>query len=156
MVNRQLSQHCSCPCGASTFDVHTKPLTRFFCHCLICQSLYQKPFADFTVMLSSNVSLHDTSQIKFDRYRRPPALRRGVCITCKHPVIGYLRLAPFIQLAFVASSHYPDHSSLPPPQAHIFYHRRTADINDDLPKHQGYFRSELAVCTGIASRAWRG
>jgi hypothetical protein len=156
MINQQLNQSsaCSCPCGVSTFEVYTKPLARFYCHCLICQKLYQKPFADFTVMLSNNVTVHNESKIKFDRYRLPPALRRGICISCKQPVIGFLRIAPYVQLAFVASSRYPKCSLLPAPQAHIFYHRRTADINDDLPKYEGYLRSELAVCTGIASGAW--
>jgi len=107
-------------------------------------------------MLSSNVSLHDASKIKFDRFRRPPALRRGICITCKQPAIGFLRLAPFIQLAFVASSHYPDASLLPPPQAHIFYHRRETDIHDELPKHMGYLKSEWAVVTKMTAAITAG
>jgi hypothetical protein len=149
MSNQQFQQRCSCPCGASSFDVKTKPLARFHCHCLICQKLYQKPSADFNVMLSHKVTLNDSSNIAFDRYRLPPALRRGTCKKCKHPVIGFLRLAPFIELAFVASSNYHDASELPAPQAHIFYHRRSADINDNLPKHEGYLKSEWAVTAGI-------
>ena len=149
MNNQQIKQSWSCPCGAATFDVHTKPLARFHCHCLICQKLYQKPSADFNVMFSNKVTLHDPNKIKFNRYRLPPALRRGVCKKCNHPVIGFLSLAPFVELAFVASSHFQDTSLLPSPQAHIFYHRRSADINDELPKHEGYLKSEWAVIAGL-------
>src|SRR5437899_12350723 len=56
-----------------------------------------------------------------------------------------LRLAPFVQLAFVPSKLFPDQGALPPPALHLFYHRRLGDIADDLPKVSGYWASELAV-----------
>lgn len=156
MTSKLSQKHtCSCPCGATKFDILDTPITRFYCHCLICQTLYKQPFADFTVISSSKVNLHNTSTIEFGRYRRPPALRRGICKTCQQPAIGFLRLAPFIELAFIASNRYPKNIQLPDAQAHIFYHRRTTSIEDNLPKHAGYLKSEWAVCAGILSSVLR-
>jgi hypothetical protein len=56
-----------------------------------------------------------------------------------------LRLAPFVQLAFVPSRNFTDRTALPAPSTHIFYHRRISDVNDALPKISGYWPSECAV-----------
>jgi hypothetical protein len=71
-------------------------------------------------------------------------------------VVGFLRLAPFVQLAFVPSRNVPDQAALPMPGAHIFYHRRIADANDLLPKISGYWRSELAVTRMVFASTFRG
>ena len=94
---------------------------------------------------AGSITLRVGHQIEFKRYRPPPAARRGHCRSCSAPVVEFLRLAPFVQLAFVPSKLFPDQGALPPPALHIFYHRRLGDIADDLPKVSGYWASELAV-----------
>jgi hypothetical protein len=37
----------------------------------------------------------------------------------------------------------PD-AKLPSPVAHLFYDKRISDIEDPYPKHEGYFRSNMA------------
>jgi hypothetical protein len=71
-------------------------------------------------------------------------------------VIGFLRLAPFLQLAFVPTTNFADPAALPPPGAHIFYHRRVDDVNDSLPKISGYWPSELAVTRAVMGSVFHG
>ena len=141
----RIQQACACPCGASRFEVSGRPLVRLLCHCTICQAFNRQPYADVTAFWAGSITLRVGHQIEFKRYRPPPAARRGHCRSCSAPVVEFLRLAPFVQLAFVPSKLFPDQGALPPPALHIFYHRRLGDIADDLPKVRGYWASELAV-----------
>lgn len=145
MTGHLLRHVCACPCGASHFAVAGHAITRLFCHCTICQLLYRQPHADVTVFWAGAVTLPSSHKIQFKKYRSPPALRRGTCPACGAPVIGYLRLAPFVQLGFVPSRSFSKPSALPSPSAHIFYHRRVQDVVDGLPKISGYWQSEVAV-----------
>jgi hypothetical protein len=128
-----------CRCLA---DVGTA-LARLHCHCQICQALYKQPRADVTIWWGQNVELPDSHRIRFKHYRLPPAINRGTCPACGLPVVGFLRLAPFVQLAFVPAMNFPRGAGLPRPSAHIFYHRRVKDARDRLPKISGYWPSEL-------------
>ena len=145
MAHATVNQSCACPCGQSTLKVYGRPALRFLCHCLICQSIYKQPYADVTAFWAGAISLPDDHSIQFKRYRPPPALRRGTCASCSAPVVGFLRLAPFVQLAFVPSRNFSVPAELPLPSAHIFYHRRVADSHDTLPTISGYWPSEFAV-----------
>lgn len=156
MALASVNQSCACPCGRSTFAVNGTPALRLFCHCRICQAIYKQPYADVTAFWAGAVSLPHDQLIQFRRYRPPPALRRGICPSCSAPVVGFLRLAPFVQLAFVPSRNFPVPAALPMPGAHIFYHRRIADADDPLPKISGYWRSELAVTRMVLANTLRG
>lgn len=145
MIRPSVSQSCACRCGQSTFVVNGTPALRVFCHCQICQSVYRQPYADVTVFWAGAIALPEDHSIHFRRYRSPPALRRGTCAACGEPAVGFLRLAPLVQLAFVPSTNFPAPAALPAPGAHIFYHRRVADAADSVPKFSGYWPSELAV-----------
>jgi hypothetical protein len=144
---------CTCACGATRFEVTGNPLTRFYCHCRICQSVYGQPFADVTVWWGTGVTLPRNHPVQFRRYRPPPALRRGICSDCGQPAVGFLSVLPFVALAFVPTRNFVDQSTLPPAAAHIFYHRRVRDVADDLPKHCGYWVSELAVARSVVYQA---
>jgi hypothetical protein len=130
----------SCPCGAAAFSVRAKPLARFYCHCLICQSVYKAPFADVTVFCEGTERVHSQAEVEFKRYRPPPALQRATCRTCGAPVLGYLRLAPLLRLLFVPTRHLKPGAGIPTPSLHIFHHRRVADSADSSPKFSGYWR----------------
>jgi hypothetical protein len=156
MTRSSVDQSCACACGQSTFRVSGVPVWRFLCHCNICQSVYKQAFADVTAFWAGAVLLPEDNSVRFRRHRPPPALRRGTCPSCNAPVVGYLRLAPFVQLAFVPSGNFADATALPPPGAHIFYHRRVGDIPDSLPKISGYWRSELAVTRAVMGSSFPG
>ena len=151
MTKRTISQTCTCTCGTSKLIVTAKPLLRFICHCTICQAVFQRPYADVMVYWSGDVALQENHAIKFKKYRLPPAVNRGLCSACNAPMVGLLRLAPFVRLAFVAVSNYPDQAALPVANAHIFYHSRVADIENAVPKHNGYWRSQLAIASLLTS-----
>jgi hypothetical protein len=144
---------CACPCGETKFRAHSRPFARFYCHCLICQKLYAKPFADVSVVWARSIEPASASVVRTARHRRPPALDRSVCAVCGQPAYGMFMLGPLRTLAFVPSANFGSASGLPAPVAHIFYHRRTADIDDALPKYSGYWRSEFAVCALLSKNA---
>lgn len=156
VARMSVDQSCACRCGQSTLRAHGAPALRFFCHCQICQSVYKQPYADVTALWAGAISLPDDHSIQFKRYRRPPALRRGTCPSCSAPVVGFLRLAPFVQLAFVPSGNFSVPAALPLPSVHVFYHRRVADVHDSLPKVSGYWPSEFAVTRMVIVSALRG
>lgn len=131
-------------------------LTRFICHCQICQSLYKAPYADVTAFWAGSIKITNGGDLQYRRYRAPPALQRGICLKCGAPVLGYLRLAPLVRLAFVPTKNIRIALALPEPVAHIFYHRRQAEANDTLPKISGYWSSELAVTRLVLQGALRG
>ena len=124
-------------------------LARFLCHCTICQALYKAAFADVAVFWASAITLETPATVSYRRYRPPPALRRGTCRECGAPVAGFMGLAPHLCLGFVPARNLAAAAALPAPGAHIFYHRRIADCADALPKHSGYWRSELAAASLI-------
>ncbi len=37
---------CQCPCGTTKYEVEGEPITRFYCHCTICQQQYDASFVD--------------------------------------------------------------------------------------------------------------
>lgn len=143
----------ACSCGRSRFRVSGRLLTRFICHCRICQSVYKAPFADVTVYSAPSVVLLTPGSLSLKRYRLPPAVNRGSCKHCGDPVLGYMTIAPLMKLGFVPAQNLSGITPLPPPAFHIFYHRRIADSFDDLPKHCGYWNSEFATAREIL-RQW--
>jgi hypothetical protein len=71
-------------------------------------------------------------------------------------VVGFLRLAPFVELAFVPSQNFLLPAALPAASAHVFYHRRVCDAEDSLVKVSGYWPSELAVSKMVMASLFRG
>ena len=52
--------------------------------------------------------------VQFNKYRRPPALDRGICEQCKKPVAGFFRGIPGLGLAFINADNIQDKSLLTP------------------------------------------
>ena len=141
-----------CACGAVRFGLHGRPLLRLFCHCTICQSFNQAPFADVTVLRARDVTLAQPEGVAFRTFRPPPAVRRGTCRVCDKPAIEYLWLPPVPRLAIIPSANLDGGAgALPAPALHVFYDRRVADIDDALPRYDGYLRSQLAISRRLVS-----
>jgi len=151
------SLNCHCPCGENRFNVSGKPLIRVFCHCTICQAFYQGPFSDITFFRIQDVTEPQDNHVTYNKIWIPPFIRRGKCVNCGKPVIGYLEIFPLPKLAIVASANIYDKALVPEPSLHIFYDTRVADIDDKLPKYSGYLKSEFAIGRRvIASLLHRG
>jgi len=150
---------CQCPCGAAKLTLQQLPITRFFCHCTICQAVYRQPHSDETILWASDVTIDEPKPIAFQRYRRPPAASRGICQECKSPVVAFVSITPLMRLAIVPSHLYIAQADLPTSRGHIFYGARTSDVDDQLPKHVGYLSSQFAalrhIVTGVAAQAHR-
>ena len=112
-----MRQTCSCRCGASRFAVNGEPIGRFYCHCTICQAVYQQPYADVTIFPARAVALPDNSAVTFRHYRPPPALSRGTCPACAAPVVAFMALGPLKMFAFVRSQNLERPSELPEPSS---------------------------------------
>lgn len=143
---------CRCPCGESGLEISGQPLMRILCHCTVCQSVYRKPFADVTVLKLSQAASADSLTLDFARHRAPPSVNRGVCPSCRCPVVALMPVFGRIGLAFVPAANFPSAQQLPEAAMHLFYHRRTADADDALPKFSGYWTSEWAFAKHLIPR----
>ncbi len=114
------------------------------CHCTICQQFNQAPFADVVVFKTAQVSVPDKSSIDFKTYKPPPNVNRGVCQHCQQPVIEFFDMPLMPKLTMVPAAMFAVQQSLPKPSAHMFYEKRLTDADDQLPKKQGFLRSQLA------------
>jgi len=134
----------SCECGTCAYEVHKQPKARFICHCTICQAFTGRAFSDVTVLRATDVALTNADQIAFKKYRPPPNINRGLCRRCGKPALETAG-SGLIKILFIPTPNFARQDLLPPVRMHIFYHRRLADADDALPKHSGYFRSQLAI-----------
>ena len=53
------------------------------------------------------------------------------------------------QLVFVPSKSFVEKDLLPPVRLHVFYNRRLADAEDDLPRYSYYWPSQFAIMKTI-------
>jgi hypothetical protein len=134
----------SCECGTCRCDAHTLPKARFICHCTICQTFTGQAFSDVSVFRAADISLTNADQIVFKKYRSPPNINRGLCRQCGKPALEAAGSGPF-KILFVPTPNFEQCDLLPPVRMHVFYNRRLADADDALPKHSGYFRSQIAI-----------
>jgi hypothetical protein len=141
-----------CSCGAARIALAKPPKYRFYCHCTICQSVYRAPFSDAMFINAKAVTVETPNALYFKRYRPGQALERGRCTTCDDPVIAMADLPFNAQLAFVPARIFDDQDQLPEAAVHIHYGTRQADIDDDLPKRNSPFASQMAL-TGPLIRA---
>lgn len=136
-------------CGASRLTLTQAPTARFFCHCEICQEVYGKPYSDATVVNAATVTISPDSPIIYKNYWS--GLQRGVCSECQQPVVGLLAIAPFIKAAFIPTIVLGERFSAPKASAHIFYHRHLDPVIDDIPKINGFVKSELRAASIVLS-----
>ena len=136
----------SCACGAVKVSVHGA-LARFYCHCTICQRLNTAPFGDPVFLWRHQLKIENADSLEWARYRWTPVnLNRGRCRECGTLIVEHLAATP---LSVVVGRTWKDQERLPPARGHVFYESRIADADDDLPKREGYFSSELAVTNWI-------
>ena len=151
MNTSHFNGHGVCSCGQTKLQIKQRPLTRFYCHCSICQQVYGKPFADVTVNWAWDVEISQEHKTLFKEYKSFLALERGTCTGCEKPTLSFLGLFPFKYLAFVPTHMYEEEKELPAPQGHIFYENRVTSSHDALPTYQGYLESQMAVMSFLAN-----
>ena len=132
-----------CECGKSSFTVTGQPVMRLYCHCTICQDFNDAPYADISVYTSGNVDLPADNPVTFSTYKKPPAVQRGKCSHCGKPAIEFFNIPVLPDMVMIPSQNITETVELPEPALHMFYHRRVADMNDNLPKYSGSIGSHL-------------
>ena len=134
----------SCTCGKVTLEIKGTPLLRFICHCTICQRFNSAPYGDAIVYLSAIVKEPDAESVSFTAYKPPPNVQRGKCIACASPIVEQLKTPLFPKLTIIPTAKHEAQADLPAPFAHLFYDQRVAEVNDQIPKHKGFWLSQLA------------
>lgn len=143
-----------CQCEANHFTLISLPIARFNCHCLVCQEYSGRAYSDVTVFLRRHVKDINIKATQFKRYKLPPHIRRGICKNCHKPS---LELGLLGQLVFIPTRNIKQSEQLSAPTMHIFYHRRTEEVKDNLPKYEGFVRSQskvlLLILQGVFKQA---
>lgn len=145
-------QEGSCSCYSNTYSINNKPIARFICHCTICQEFTGEDFNDVTVLLKSDVTELNLIRTKFRRWKLPPNIKRGLCTRCNKPSI---EMAVAGNLVLIPTTNYPDIAALPKPSMHLFYNCRVENIDDDLPKCNGFVQSQTMMVKALAQGIYK-
>ena len=137
-----MERACQCPCGVNQFSVSGEPIVRFFCHCSICQTKYDAPFADVVLFKLSDVTMPDQA-VSYGKYKRFVAIDRGICDHCHKPVMAKMGKDDK-GYAFITAQNFTDPEALPKSAMHVFYGTRKTDMQDALPKYSNWFSSQMA------------
>ena len=139
----------SCSCNQVKYDVSGTPMFRAYCHCKICQAFNQSDFADIIVMRSKDVAVTGTNKIAFRYHQQPPLIRRGNCAECGGVAIETIHIPVLPKMTIIPAQTLHNSELAPAPSFHMFYHRRVSEASDELPKHEGYLRSQWAFSTAV-------
>lgn len=137
------SSQAQCDCGATRFYVSGPALLRAYCHCTICQAYNQGPFADVCLFRAQDVEVPPAEQVSFKSWQPPGLVLRGQCTACSKPALEKLRMPGLPKLVLVPSANLADSVDVPQPKLHMFYNSRVADMDDKLPKYNGYLASQM-------------
>lgn len=144
-----LETNAGCTCGHVTFNLLGQSVFRAFCHCTICQKFNNAAYADVSVFRLKDVVKPPAEAVEFSAHTFPPILQRGKCKKCGSAAIEYLQIPAAPKLILVPTRNIIDQSMISKPAMHIFYDRKIADVEDDLPKHSGYLKSQLAFTSKL-------
>ena len=116
---------------------------RIICHCTLCQRHTDSAFADVVVFRAKDVGTPPEGSVDYETLRPPPNVQRGTCTSCGAPAIEQFRAPLFPKLTMVPAKNIEAKEMLPEPAAHIFYKTRVCDAEDDLPRYEGYWGSQM-------------
>ena len=143
----------ACECGTCVIEADKVPTMRFNCHCTICQSFTGKAFSDVMILPASHAVIKNEAFIAYKKYKKfrfpPPNLSRGRCTKCGFPFVEAWGLGSTKVLLFIRAPSCERQDLLPSTQAHLFFEHRVADMNDGLPKYEGYLSSQWALARMI-------
>lgn len=150
-----MEKQFSCECGKSVVSVSGQPLARFICHCQTCRRFTGNEANDECAFLAKNLRVADFSGLVWSKEQPGLALERGRCQHCKSPVISFFRHGA-VGLAFAPTRLLSKSMSPPDLDLHVFYHRRTYQVNDAVPKISGYWASQARILLLLGQRLLKG
>ncbi len=138
-----------CSCGKVRYTITGVPLFRAYCHCKTCQSYNEADNADIILLRSGDVMPMGEHHIDFRFHQMPPVLNRGICAACGGVAIERIHRPLIPKLTIIPVQTLDTPETAPSPALHIFYHRRVKDVEDALPKHSGYLKSQWAFTAAL-------
>ena len=145
-ANYRISGACSC--GRCSFELNTVPMVRLICHCTVCQAFTGKAVSDVMIVFARGAKLSGAEHAEYRSYRKyqfpPPNLKRGRCTSCLKPYLEISGIWP-LKIYFIPVANFENPDILPAAEGHIFYEHRLEDIDDGIPKHEGYIDSQGAL-----------
>ncbi|MFK7966446.1 MAG: GFA family protein [Burkholderiaceae bacterium] len=144
----------TCACGEVRALIHGDPLMRVHCHCTTCQAFNDAPSADVTVFDARDIVIEGESNIAFKAYQKNSPVLRGRCTRCQSAVIEKASMPLLPNLIMMPSEVIQPAPDIQSSQ-HIFYHRRTADADDQLPKRTGLVSSQGHFMKSLLAALWR-
>jgi hypothetical protein len=151
--DRTYAMRAACDCGTCVVEAKQPPKVRFNCHCTLCQAFTGDAYSDMMVVPASRAVVKNEDWINYKKYKKfrfpPPNLSRGRCRKCGKPFIETWGFGRNHVLLFVRAARFERPELLPALEAHMFYEHRVRDIDDGIPKHEGYFASEWAMAKMI-------
>lgn len=133
----------ACRCGNTCYAI-ARYRFRVVCHCSICQRFNQADYGDTLVCRPSDIIEHHPDSVRFDTYRPPPNIQRGVCGSCGDPSVEVFESKLLPNIVMVPYAMHRRHDQIENPVAHLFYESRRRDLSDGVPKYEGYVMSQLA------------
>jgi len=121
------------------------PGQHFICHCTICKSVYQAPYADAT-----------RAQARHAVVLIPPVLGQRICRECNEPVIGFLKIPGLPKLAFIEVAVVPPDKPIPDCRRHAHFDTRAGDVPDALPETNLEMAAFLAQTPAILNVIAKG
>lgn len=132
-----------CTCGDVAFELRGAPLFRAFCHCSICRAYHNADWADVTVFREKHFERTKDGHVTYKVHMQPPLLKRGTCDSCSAPVLEKVMVPGLPKLRLIPTRWIAPQADLPDPAFHLFYDLRLKDVDDDLPKALGYWKSQI-------------
>ena len=107
-----------------------------------------------SIFRAADVSITDEAAVVFKSYQKPPLVRRGKCVGCQSSTHEKVSIPGLPKLIIVATE------LLPPalktrPLMHMFYHRRVKDVSDNVPRLNGFVKSQSAFMFELLRSLWR-
>lgn len=143
-----LGQHAQCQCSTVSVRVTGRPLLRGYCHCTTCQKYTGQDYSDVSVFRASDVTLNDESSIDFKVYQKPKLVQRGRCNSCQRATVEKISVPLLPDLIILATDMLPAELTLEP-SMHIFYHRRVREVTDNVPRYEGFAKSQWVFMSAL-------
>ncbi|KAL0951845.1 hypothetical protein HGRIS_008506 [Hohenbuehelia grisea] len=135
-----------CFCGSVKYAVSGEPVLSAYCHCTLCQRLNASPFMQTIHFESSAFSWDDkptcASSLESFEVTTKPWKQRWRCKNCGTNVASHNSKTNRWSIWGATLDRDDDGKILDwdalKPTSHMFYGTRMLDVQDDLPKWDGY------------------
>ena len=125
-----------CHCGGISFSL-INARGSLYCHCSICRRTTGAPFIAAVSVKPQDADLTCAEDVSLEAYATSSYLTRHRCSRCGSSIFNAIRMSNGVKLDnFMVGL--LDEPSVPARTHHIYYADRIIDIEDGLPKFDGF------------------